>query len=277
MDCISFVLNIRPCILSFNADLNRLLQGALTIAEKDDITANKTITPKNLQLVTNLRTVSIELLSSIMNFPEFHTAEHQESRNRIVAVFFKALTVRSKEVVQVAKRGLETIVNQQKLVKDLLQSSLRPVLLNLADYKKLSVPLLEGLARLLELLINCFNITLGEKLLEHLSKWNDPSKTATKNWKDGEDIKIATAIIEIFHLLPPQASKFLDNLVTITIQLEGQLPREGTSPYRVPLIHYLNRYPDQAIEWFLTRLSQPQVSRFFRFLLYEGKCTSSFN
>ena len=67
--------------------------------------------------------------------------------------------------------GLAQVIAQQKLPKELLQSSLRPVLLNLADYRKLSVPLLQGLSRLLELLTNCFNVTLGEKLLEHLNKW----------------------------------------------------------------------------------------------------------
>lgn len=60
-----------------------------------------------------------------------------------------------------SKKGLSHVINQHKLPKELLQSSLRPVLLNLADYRKLSVPLLKGLARLLELLTNCFNVTLG--------------------------------------------------------------------------------------------------------------------
>lgn len=33
--------------------------------------------------------------------------------------------------------------------------------------------LLEGLGRLLDLLSNCFNITLGDKLLEHLRNFAD--------------------------------------------------------------------------------------------------------
>lgn len=80
--------------------------------------------------------------------------------------------------------------------KELLQSSLRPILVNLAHTKNLSMPLLQGLARLLELLSNWFNVTLGGKLLEHLKKWLEPEKLAQtqKLWKAGEEPKIASGI-----------------------------------------------------------------------------------
>ena len=102
----------------------------------------------------------------------------------------------------------------QKLQKELLQSSLRPILLNLADYRKLSVPLLLGLSRLLSLLSNFFNLTLGEKLLEHLRRWTDPETiNKAKAFKPGDEIKIPGAILGLFHLLPPAPTKFLDQLV----------------------------------------------------------------
>jgi hypothetical protein len=41
------------------------------------------------------------------------------------------------------------------------QTSLRPILVNLAYYNKLKLPLLRGLARLLKLLASWFNVTLG--------------------------------------------------------------------------------------------------------------------
>jgi len=46
-------------------------------------------------------------------------------------------------VVAVARDALASVIQQSKLQKELLQSSLRPILLNLADYRKLSVPLLQ--------------------------------------------------------------------------------------------------------------------------------------
>lgn len=63
-----------------------------------------------------------------------------------------------------------------------------------------------------------------------------------KGTKDGEENKIIAAVIEIYHLLPNAAFKFLEPLVTITINLESQLHRESSSPYRAPLVKYLNKY-----------------------------------
>ena len=49
----------------------------------------------------------------------------------------------------------------------------------------LYMPLLQGLARLLELLPNWFSVTLGAKLVDHLGKkWLNPEKVAqTKKTK----------------------------------------------------------------------------------------------
>lgn len=93
------------------------------------------------------------------------------------------------------------VINQQRMPKELLQNSLRPILVNLAHTKNLSMPLLQGLARLLELLSNWFNVTLGGKLLEHLKKWLEPEKLAQsqKSWKAGEEPKIAAGFASTLH------------------------------------------------------------------------------
>lgn len=74
------------------------------------------------------------------------------------------------------------------------------------------------------------------------------------------------AIIELFHLLPFAAAKFLDGLVSLTIDLEGALPpgqvySEINSPYRLPLTKFLNKYAAQAVDYFLDRLGQPKYFR----------------
>lgn len=74
------------------------------------------------------------------------------------------------------------------------------------------------------------------------------------------------AIIELFHLLPQAASKFLDELVTLTIELEGAFPpgqvySEINSPYRLPLTKFLNRYAPLAVDYFLARLSDTKYFR----------------
>jgi len=162
LDALTFCISLRSSFVPFSPELVRVLHDALVIAEMDETSKFQN---RKLQIITDSRVVAIELLSVAMTCPEFQTAEHQDFRNQIIGVFFKTLTLSAKEVVRVSKNGLSHVINQQKLPKELLQSSLRPVLLNLADYRKLTVPLLKGLARLLELLTNCFNVTLGGSLL----------------------------------------------------------------------------------------------------------------
>ncbi|XP_068325472.1 uncharacterized protein [Pyrus communis] len=272
---LNFCLGLRPPLLKLTQDLVNFLQEALQIAEADEtVWVVKFMNPKVATSLNKLRTACIELLCTTMAWADFKTPNHSELRAKIISMFFKSLTCRTPEIVAVAKEGLRQVINQQRMPKELLQSSLRPILVNLAHTKNLSMPLLQGLARLLELLSNWFNVTLGGKLLEHLKKWLEPEKLAQsqKSWKAGEEPKIAAAIIELFHLLPTAASKFLDELVTLTIELEGallpgQVYSEINSPYRLPLTKFLNRYATLAVDYFLARLSEPKYFRRFMYIV----------
>ncbi|KAK4416821.1 Transformation/transcription domain-associated protein [Sesamum alatum] len=272
---LNFCLALRPPLLKLTPELINFLQEALQIAEADEtVWVVKFMNPKVATSLNKLRTACIELLCTAMAWADFKTQNHSDLRAKIISMFFKSLTSRSPEIVAVAKEGLRQVILQQRMPKELLQSSLRPILVNLAHTKNLSMPLLQGLARLLELLSNWFNVTLGGKLLEHLKKWLEPEKLAQcqKSWKAGEEPKIAAAIIELFHLLPSAAGKFLDELVTLTIDLEAALPpgqfySEINSPYRLPLTKFLNRYPTAAVDYFLARLSQPKYFRRFMYII----------
>ncbi|XP_010436242.1 PREDICTED: probable transcription-associated protein 1, partial [Camelina sativa] len=272
---LNFCLALRPPLLKVTPELVNFLQEALQIAEADEaVWAVKLMSPKVLTSLNRLRTACIEILCTTMAWADFRTQSHNELRAKIISMFFKSLTCRAPEIVTVAKDGLRQVINQQRMPKELLQSSLRPILVNLAHTKNLNMPLLQGLARLLELLSNWFNVTLGGKLLEHLKNWLEPEKLAQsqKSWKAGEEPKIAAAIIELFHLLPLAASKFLDELVTLTIDLEAALPpgqvySEINSPYRLPLTKFLNRYATLAVDYFLSRLSEPKYFRRFMYVI----------
>ena len=52
----------------------------------------------------------------------------------------------------------------------------------------------------------------GDKLIDHLRKWLDPKQLLeTKaEWERGQEAQVAAAILDLFHLLPPQAAKFLE-------------------------------------------------------------------
>ena len=189
-------------------------------------------------------------------------------RSKVVSVFFLCL-IRGREAVAApAKKGIQVALDRKNLPKELLQSSLRPILLNLATYRTLTLPLLSGLAELLSLLSAWFNVTLGEKLLEHLDRWMYLERLQAENtaWKPGEDAKVAAAIIELFHLLPDVAKVFLPRLVPLVDGLERalpavDLPSEVCSILEAPLAKFLCKYPQDSVDYFLAKLDDPQQYR----------------
>jgi FAT domain/Phosphatidylinositol 3- and 4-kinase len=158
-----------------------------------------------------------------------------------------------------------------RLPKELLQTCIRPVLMQLREYTRLSVPLLRGLSRLLSLLSSWFNKTLGEKLLDHLRRWTEPSVIAAlKIWKEGEEPLVAASIVDLFSSLP-HASHFVEHLVKTCIKLESTLhlfkARFVESPYRRPLARYLNKHAQFAISFFFPRFKTPMYSELFQYIV----------
>ncbi|KAH9107563.1 hypothetical protein LEN26_014254, partial [Aphanomyces euteiches] len=276
IDAMAYALTLEPPVFTLNKELLVFLQEVWSLVSEEQPSGSSpkslpTLSesfngqeyPFGLSQMNQLRIAAIQLLRAAFVNDETLN-QHQEARNRFVGVFFKFLTGHPKELVDCAQKALTDVVimnkrNQERsLPKELLQQCLRPVLLNLADYRKLTIPLLEGLSRLLGLLSSCFNVTLGEKLLEHLKQWRDPERIIKAGiWKRGEEPNVAASIVDLFHLLPP-SDTFLDPLIMCVVELEAVLPKYGSfgklsSPYRQPLVRFLNRYAGQAASFFLKR------------------------
>ncbi|KAG2237337.1 hypothetical protein INT48_009070 [Thamnidium elegans] len=272
IDAITYCLTLRPPFLEFNDELTRLLHEALALADAEDqALVSRSSQYKNTTSLMNLRIVCIKLLSAALACSDFSSQRQTHTRARIIQVFFKSLYSKSLEVVEAAHRGLKQVLAQQhKLPKELLQQGLRPILTTLSNHKTLSVAGLEGLARLLELLTNYFKVEIGKKLLDHLKQWAEPKvlqEAAGKPLSENHEIKIIVAILNIFHLLPAAAHIFLDELITVVLEMEGHLRRSVSSPFRPNLIKYLTRYPTETVAYFYEKLDNPSCCQLFTDIL----------
>lgn len=186
-------------------------------------------------------------------------------------VYFKSLYSTAPEIKEVAYDGLrQVLAHQNRLPRELLQTGLRPILMNLADPKRLSIPGLEGLARLLELLTSYFKVEIGHKLLDHFRFVADPEmlqKSSKLPLHDNEGIIKLIRITNIFHLLPSTANMFLDNLINSIVQIEASMEFSGPSPFSPPLAKYLDRYPSDAMNFFIRHLHFPRHVRTLRSIL----------
>lgn len=159
---------------------------------------------------------------------------------------------------------------QNRLPKELLQSGLRPILMNLADPKRLSVPGLEGLARLLELLTNYFKVEVGHKLLDHFRQLADPQtlQEASKDLLSENDaIMKLVRLANIFHLLPANADCFLEDFINLIVVTEDKMEFSSRSPFSDPLAKYLDRFSVKGMDFFMLHLRYPRHLRTLRSVL----------
>ncbi|KAK9477125.1 hypothetical protein V1514DRAFT_353659 [Lipomyces japonicus] len=286
IDAITFCLSLENNFLVFNDELLRLLMESLALADAEDEALLATPNPQRamehtvFEQLVQLRIVCIRLLTLAMMKPEFfqnHPAQQAQTRAKIIAVFFKTLYSRSKQVVEAANEGLKAVLSQNhKLPKDLLQNGLRPILMNLSDHRRLSIQGLEGLAILLELLTNYFKIEIGTKLMDHLKAWAEPNAlydASGRQLKSQKNINIIAAIMNIYHLLPAEASKFMDSLVTTVIYLEESLRRYHDSPFRPALVDFTTRYPKETLDYFAPKLADRRYGKIFVYLVGHEKST----
>ena len=272
IDAITYCLGIKQDLVEFSDPLNRLLMESMALADADDeALAQKPMEYKAAESILSLRIACIKLLSLAVNFSEFAGQQQTQSRSKIISVFFKSLYSINPDVIEAANSGLKGVLAQtNKLPKDLLQSGLRPILMNLQNPEKLNVKGLQGLARLLALLTNYFKVEIGERLLSHLTHIATSQALQKSSFaliEQNPQMQIVIAVLNIFHLLPSAASSFMKDLVSKVMELEDALRRVHYSPFREPLLKFLNRYPKETWAFFTSKLSELKYGRFFAQLL----------
>lgn len=269
VDAITYCLGLPETFLSFDDELFRLLQEAIVLADAEDeslSTIQRASEYRTSEQLIQLRVACIKLLAIALKNEKFATAQQGSIRIRILAVFFKSMLKSSPEIIDTTYHALKDVLSENsKLPKELLQNGLKPMLMNLSDHQKLTVHGLESLSRLLELLIAYFKVEIGRKLLDHLSAWCKFEVLDTIFGQDIQEqtpIKIISSIINIFHLLPPQADMFLNDLLLKVMLLERKLRLQLDSPFRVPLAKYLNRFHVSVTEYFKKNMALRQLILF---------------
>jgi len=282
---INFCLSASPPLIVMEDKSLAFIREVLNIAESEDTTILAVETRENESL-SMLRQACVQLLGTVLKAPDFAktdtTPDIVHVRERITSVLFTSLTSRNSAIVSIAKSGLVAV--KPHMNKNTLKQSVSPILMSLQALSKLSIPLLEALEYLLELLAEWFSPTLGEKLLEHIKYWLEledaaapavPGQVVQK--KSPKDLKLIAAIVNLFHLLPklrdakdlkPNEKKlhpfdFIKPLVQDVMAIEATMPpesvySEANSLFVKPLAKFLSKYPKESLAYFLARLDQPE-------------------
>ncbi|KKP04788.1 transformation/transcription domain-associated protein [Trichoderma harzianum] len=275
INAMTYHMGLKNDWVTFDENLNRLLMESLALADaNDESLANKPAEFRTHEHIVNLRVSCIKLLSTAMTFEEF---ANNPTKGKILSVFFKCLYSESKPTIAAANDALKSVLAvDRRLPKDLLQSGLRPVLQSLSDPKRLNTHGLDNLSRLLKLLTSYFKVEIGARLLDQIESIVEPNawqQISFTFFEQHPQMKVITAILNIFHLLPAPAEAFKDRLIDCFLGLEERLRRTHQSPFRLPMFLYLNRYPKEIWAYLLGKLDDLKYGRLLAQVLLHPDST----
>jgi hypothetical protein len=143
------------------------------------------------------------------------------------------------------------------LPRELLHTSLRPMLSYFQDFKKINSEILEALGGLLTRISYCFNTALADKLIKDITLWVNPESLRTKLGNTGREPELAASVMNLFHLLPLDPTAFTPKFVKAVCILDAKMHlfrSRGilTTPFRKAFARYMSRYPLETATFFFT-------------------------
>lgn len=273
MDANTFCTTLEPKLFTLDIAIvthKFFFHEVVTLAEVDDVFLSKLDCFKNITNLIPLRKSALRALAAC----HYLGQERKSVKEKIFTILYKALEKNS-ELQETAFECMQKFNLGCAAEKEFLLQSFRPLLMALGDHRGLTINIVKRLSYLTQLFPSMFNEKLCDQLLEIIKKMLQASVAANKSQnflkvsKTGEtEMKIAT-IIEIFHQIPAATQKFVPSLIALVLAAEKEIMIEPSSPYRVPLVKFLIRYPDETIDIFMSEgnIKNAQYNRFLIYLL----------
>ncbi|XP_046480160.1 transformation/transcription domain-associated protein [Neodiprion pinetum] len=265
MDGNTFCTTLEPRL--FTIDLTVVehkvfFKELLALSEAEDANLNKLPCYKSVSNLIPLRKSALKALAACHYVVS--------CRENIFGVLYKALEKPNAELQEAAFECMKKFIAGFQIDMESVHAIMRPMLLTLGDHRNLSLNCVKRLSYLTQLFPSTFSITLCEQLLQHLKKLLENAIQARKGVsKSGESEQKIAIIISIFHQIPAATPKFIDVLCRLVLQTEKSLLVEASSPFRVPLMKFLLRYPAETLNLFLhdNNIKDQQWSRYLEFLI----------
>ncbi|MBN3303926.1 TRRAP protein, partial [Amia calva] len=214
---------------------------------------------KSLPSLVPLRIAALNALAACNYLPQ--------SREKIIAALFKALNSTNNELQEAGEACMRKFLEGATIEVDQIHTHMRPLLMMLGDYRSLTLNVVNRLTSVTRLFPNSFNDKFCDQMMQHLRKWMEVVVITHKGGQrsDGSEMKICSAIINLFHLIPAAPQTLVKPLLEVVMKTERAMLIEAGSPFREPLIKFLTRHPSQTVELFMMEatLNDPQWSRMF--------------
>nr|XP_006000847.1 PREDICTED: transformation/transcription domain-associated protein [Latimeria chalumnae] len=231
----------------------------LNLCEAEDAALMKLPCYKSLPSLVPLRIAALNALAACNYLPQ--------SREKIIAALFKAINSTNNELQEAGEACMRKFLEGATIEVDQIHTHMRPLLMMLGDYRSLTLNVVNRLTSVTRLFPNSFNDKFCDQMMQHLRKWMEVVVITHKGGQrsEGNEMKICSAIINLFHLIPAAPQTLVKPLLEVVMKTERAMLIEAGSPFREPLIKFLTRHPSQTVELFMMEatLNDPQWSRMF--------------
>ena len=259
LETLNFALKQR--IVTFTINKSEIVQFFIGVEEsfKDEQKDKKRLIDENPEKFNIEKIAALECMKTLLEDEEFwvfirdNDKETQDLRYKITSRLLRAIINHTdQQIMTVAKSGIEILLkrvnNSRHILSQIdLKDCLRPILTDLAKPNVLpSLQRITDFSRLLEVISDCFNVKLGEKLIGHIHKFETQNK---------ELLPLIPAIANLFYLMPKCFEVMLADVIQEFSKAEKDLQKNQVqgfmnSFFTVPLIRYITRFPEKTLKYF---------------------------
>ncbi|CAL8129543.1 unnamed protein product [Orchesella dallaii] len=274
LDGNAFCLSLRPKLFSLDWSINEhkvFIQELLLLGEADENNLTKLPCYKLAPSVVPPRKAVMSVLACLAEVPT--------QRNKIIGIFLRHLNSPNNEVQKHAYECLKKFTDSDPISMEVQSAAIRPVLQQMTTFRSVTIPMLSQLSYLYQLFPHAIPEKVWETLVQILRKFLELAVMSFNKQphRSGlHELKLCVAIVDCFHLLQNNASRFIEPLCKLCLQGEKALSLSKGSPLRKPLMKFLLKHPEEYLNCILAppHITQPEWTRFFIYLIQQKEATS---
>lgn len=295
MDGNTFCTTLQPRLFTIDLKIMEhkvFFTELLSLCEADDASLQKLPCYKSIPNLIPLRKSALRALAACHYIPE--------CREKIFQVLFKALNNGNNELVEAGFECMKRFLEGHNMELEMVGTMCKNLAQQASNYQNINLNLLQRLNFLAQLFPAAFNETkLCEFLLVDLRKWLEQAIVAYKQHLQGntnaalpasagsnaaptssnkvigqKQLEVAAAILKLYQQIPISVqvlTTLIDTLCKFVLTTEKNLSIEPGSILRGPLMGALARFPNEAIEHFVSE-KQLLDSKYARFMAYMLRC-----
>lgn len=192
----------------------------------------------------------------------------------------KALNSTNNELVEASFECMKKFISGFTVDTETVNNLMRNIIASLGDYRMMNINLITRMSYLAQIFPGPFtgNDKILEQLLQLLKKWLESAILGFKQMHQGankaggyQQLKVAAAIIKLFQNLPANSIplRIIEMLCKLILTTERALMIEPGSVLRDPLMLYLSKQPEMALDFLLfePQAKDAQCGRFLSYIV----------